>query len=156
MTNNHLRIDLSPREDKNKQLFYVGKLQYPGFIDLREGITFLVFLGESGCEEIQIATSNKNNTPFSNFIRKSDKVKITLETRTDKYKQNFYVCKLKLDGLIDCRGGVDFIVFTANLGMERLQIVAPIVKNSSAKPSTKTVVQGPEIIVRQRRLSVDT
>jgi hypothetical protein len=51
----NLTIDLKPRLDKNKQTFYVGKLECPALIDCSEGVVFLVYISEEGCEQLQIA-----------------------------------------------------------------------------------------------------
>ncbi len=61
MSNKNLCIDIHPSKDKNGNVFYVGKLQFPGSITLKDGATFLVFLSDKGCEQIQIACMDKND-----------------------------------------------------------------------------------------------
>lgn len=139
MINNHLKIELNPREDKNKQIFYLGRLRYPGIIDCTKGVTFLIFLSEDGDEELQIAPIDKNNVTFSKYNRKADRISILLESKKDQYGKIFYFCKLKFNGHIDCNkdeNGAAFIVFNAKSGAEELQIVAPInsIKKSYQEP----------------------
>lgn len=55
MSNKNLVIELKPREDKHKQIYYVGKIEAPVLIDCREGVVFLIYVSESGAEELQIA-----------------------------------------------------------------------------------------------------
>jgi hypothetical protein len=55
MSNKNLIIELKAREDKNHQVFYVGKLKFPGSIDCSEGVVFLIYTSEEGAEELQIA-----------------------------------------------------------------------------------------------------
>ncbi|HVI40123.1 MAG TPA: hypothetical protein VM577_05645 [Anaerovoracaceae bacterium] len=133
MNNNHLKIELNPREDKNKQIFYLGKLRFPGFIDCSNGATFLIFISEDGEEELQIAPLDKDNGSFSQHTATSDRVKISLESKKDQYGKTFYFCKVRLGGLIQCNKpeGAAFIVFTAKPGSEELQIVAPIITKSN-------------------------
>jgi hypothetical protein len=153
--NNHLRVDLNPREDKNQQIFYLGKLQYPGFIDCSEGVTFLIFLSQDGEEELQIAPSSQDNNVYNTYVKKPDRINVLLESRLDQYNKVFYICKLQFKGLIDCRHPVSFIVFNAKLGAEELQIVGPIIKNPLQPPKPSRRSKGPEIIIKSRRLSVD-
>lgn len=58
-----LSIRLVPRFDAQKKKFYVGRLQFPGTIQLEDGAVFLVFTSEEGAEELQVAVddSGKKN-----------------------------------------------------------------------------------------------
>lgn len=56
---NNLKIDLDESKDRNGKKFYVGKLQFPGDIDCREGVNFLVFVSDTGLEELQISIMGK-------------------------------------------------------------------------------------------------
>ncbi|MCZ2224457.1 MAG: hypothetical protein LC122_12610 [Chitinophagales bacterium] len=48
-------LKLNPRKDSEGRTFYVAKVEAPVMIDCREGAAFLVFIAESGKEELQIA-----------------------------------------------------------------------------------------------------
>lgn len=61
MSNNNLRIDLKTRLDKDGQKFFVGKLQFPGNLNCKDGVAFLIFVSEEGAEELQITGIDKNN-----------------------------------------------------------------------------------------------
>jgi hypothetical protein len=55
MSNKNLVIELKAREDKNHQVFYVGKLRAPVSIDCSQGVVFLIYTSEENAEELQIA-----------------------------------------------------------------------------------------------------
>ena len=121
-----MKIELDPREDKNGCLFHLGKLSFPGEINCSNGVTFLIFLSEEGDEELQIATINNENTTFSKYSKRDDRVKVSLEGRIDKYGKKFYVGKLMFKGIVDCNDGILFIIFTSKEGCEELQVVGNI------------------------------
>jgi len=56
---NKLSIRLYPREDKNGKQYFVGRLKFPGTIELKNGATFLAFISDPGYEELQVAVSEK-------------------------------------------------------------------------------------------------
>ena len=51
----NLNIDLKKRTDRSGKNFYVGKIKVPGLLNLEKGASFLVFISEDGCEQLQIA-----------------------------------------------------------------------------------------------------
>jgi len=55
MSNNNLTLDLRPKQDKDGNTFYVGKIKAPILIDASKGIVFLIFTSEEGSEQMQIA-----------------------------------------------------------------------------------------------------
>lgn len=61
MSNKNLTINLKPRKDVDGQTFYVGKLKCPAMIDCSQGVVFLVFVSDSGEEQIQIASMEKKD-----------------------------------------------------------------------------------------------
>jgi hypothetical protein len=54
-----LSIRLVPRFDEFGKKFYIGRLQFPGTINLENGAVFLVFTSEEGNEELQVAIDDK-------------------------------------------------------------------------------------------------
>jgi hypothetical protein len=123
----NLKIQLDPREDRDNNIFYIGRLSFPGVIYFDSGVTFLVFLSESGEEEVQITKNNKENSTYSKFSRRDDRLKIELDTRKDQYGKTFYIAKLKFNGSIDCSSNdIVFIVFNSKEGEEELQVVGSI------------------------------
>jgi len=54
MANNNLKIDLTPRVDKDQNIFYVGKLKVPANLELKNGVTFIIFTSQSGSETLEI------------------------------------------------------------------------------------------------------
>lgn len=61
MSNSNLKIDLNARNDKDGRTFYVGKLKFNGNISCKDGITFLVFVSDTGNEQLQIASMEKSD-----------------------------------------------------------------------------------------------
>jgi len=51
---NNLKIPLYAQKDKNGNTFYVGRLQFPGNINCKDGISFVIFNALPGEEELQI------------------------------------------------------------------------------------------------------
>lgn len=74
MSTNNLMIDLKQRTDADDRVFYVGKLKGPFSIDCKDGVTFLVFISDSGEEQLQIA-------PFQEKEKKD-------KTKDPDYSQN--------------------------------------------------------------------
>lgn len=132
MNINNLKVELDIREDKKGHIYHLGRLKAPCRIDLTRGATFLIFISASGEEELQIACNDKENTTFSRYSKKSDRLKVSIEDREDQHGQIFYVAKLQYNGYVDCSGekGAVFMVFTSKEGSEELQIVGKIVGNN--------------------------
>lgn len=61
MANKNLTIDLKKRTDIDGNKFYVGKLEFPGSINCKDGVVFLIFVSDDGSEQLQIANMDKNN-----------------------------------------------------------------------------------------------
>lgn len=61
MSNSNLKIDLHPREDKDSRIFYVGKLKFPGSINCKDGVSFIIFIAENGSEQLQICPMQDKN-----------------------------------------------------------------------------------------------
>lgn len=55
MSNNNVTIDLKARQDGDGKTFYVGKIKSPVLIDCSKGAVFLIFVSDSGGEQMQIA-----------------------------------------------------------------------------------------------------
>lgn len=147
MKNSNLIVDLEPRPDKKENIYYIGRLQAPITIDLSNGATFLVFLSESGDEELQIAVNNKENTTFSSCKRKRDRLEVRLDARDDQHGAKFYVAKLLMNGYINCHEEVVFMVFISREGSEQLQIVA---EGNIITSQEKSRSRGVEVIRKRR------
>jgi len=148
MNVNNLVIDLEPREDSKGNIYFLGRLRFPGIIDLTNGVTLLVFMSESGDEELQIAINDKENTAFNKFKQKRDKantrLEIRLDVRTDQHDKKFFIAKIQINGYIYCNSEVVFLVFTSRGGEEEVQIVGNI--NISTDISESNAVE----IIRRR------
>jgi len=59
MASEKLSIPLTATQDRNGKKYYMGRVQFPGTLNLRRGAVFWVFTSESGQEEIQIGVMDK-------------------------------------------------------------------------------------------------
>ena len=62
MSNKNITIDLKSRKDVDGEVFYVGKVEAPVFIDCSKGVVFLVFISDKGDEQLQIAPMDSKNS----------------------------------------------------------------------------------------------
>ena len=136
----NFKINLEARADKDQKTYYMAKLDAPVFIDASDGLAFLIFLSESGSEELQIAHAD-NDLHLSKFYLKDNKMKVKLQKRTDSYGAEYYLGKIKFNGLIDCSQNVSsFIVFCSKEGKEELQIVANFVQKPTRQVKKRKIV----------------
>jgi hypothetical protein len=126
MSNKNLRIDLEPREDSKGNIYYIGRLQVPLTIDFTQGLAILVFLSESGDEELQLAMNDKNNFSSGKVRKRRNRLDIPLDVRTDRHKKQFYIAKVQIDATVSCNNEVVFLVFTSRAGKEEVQIVGEV------------------------------
>lgn len=131
----NITIPLVSRQDKNNQIFYIGKTQLPMYLEADDGLAFLVFTSDPGAEEIQIGPIH-NNGQSNGFFNKhsiseesnseNSRIRVSLDRRLDQDGRRYYLAKLKFDGLMSCRQGITFLVYTSREGTEELQIVTQI------------------------------
>lgn len=137
---NNLKIELAPRFDKDEEVYYIGRLKFPGSIDCSNGVTFLIFLSESGLEELQIAVNDKDHVNFNRLIKKPDRLKIKLDSREDKDNNKFYIAKIMFNGYIKCNPELCFLVFKSKKGNEELQITGKFhYKKRAGKPVIEVI-----------------
>lgn len=86
---NNLSVELKPHLDGNGHTYYVGKLEFPGEIDCREGVSLLVFISEPGCEEIQIANLPKKNVDDKKEMKKAPSPPVVYKNHTNKNSDRF-------------------------------------------------------------------
>lgn len=132
----HFKIELDPREDKDRQIYYLSKKSGPLILNLKKGVAFLLFTSEDGNEELQIANLDNDTGHYSTFYRKDDRLKIRLDRREDSYGQVFYVAKLKANFNIDC-SDISFLAFLSKEGKEELQIVGKVDQNKNDRVSKR-------------------
>lgn len=54
MASEKLTIPLTATKDRYGKQYYIGRIQFPGTVDFKEGAVFWVFTSEEGSEELQI------------------------------------------------------------------------------------------------------
>lgn len=54
MASEKLTIPLTATQDRNGKKYYIGRVQFPGTLEFKEGAVFWVFVSEEGNEELQI------------------------------------------------------------------------------------------------------
>lgn len=60
--NNNLKIPLYAQKDKHGSTYYIARLQFPGSINCKDGISFVIFNAIPGEEEMQIGELYKQDT----------------------------------------------------------------------------------------------
>jgi len=121
-----ISIPLEAKKDSNENTFYIGKLQFNGMLSLEDGQSFMVFISDENCEELQIGPL----ASFKNYSRKimeteyvpNKKIHIPLRAHVDNYKKPYYVGELKGKGFIPANRGLFFTIFTSIEGREEIQI----------------------------------
>lgn len=61
MSSKNLTINLKKDKDRHGRIYYIGKCEFPGNISFKDGVAFLIFVSEEGCEELQIAGIKDKN-----------------------------------------------------------------------------------------------
>lgn len=89
---NKLSVALIPNIDRNGKKYYLGKLRFPGTIDCKDGVVFMMFVSEDGAEELQIGTlvdkprDSKSETRSGRFGFSEDTPVEVMTTRPNKYR----------------------------------------------------------------------
>lgn len=117
-----LIIDLKKQSDSDNNIFFMGKLQYPGSLDWHKGILFTLVIDE---EDPYLQVSQLHDLKLlSNFRQRSfidNKIHVGL-IRTNDPNQMIGAVKCPVNSDIDCSEGLFFTIFTAKLGDEEIQI----------------------------------
>jgi hypothetical protein len=131
-----LKIGLLPKEDRDGQTYYIGKLQFNGTLDFSKGQAFLVFL-EGELKQVHIAPLtcpeftnifNYYSTNKRKTFSRHNNIAVELEERFEniieenRSPRKFFVGKIQTDIVLDCSQEIVFLVFTADIGEEELQI----------------------------------
>lgn len=121
------RVELIKKLDSSQNPFYIGKLQLPGTLDFTYGISFMVFVAESGVEQLQIAPIDpvrRARIRDRGAVISDGKLTIDLHPLQDKNLKTYYVGEVI--GLSEMKlnlfSGIFFTVFTSIEGKEQIQI----------------------------------
>lgn len=120
-----LKIELRRTEGKDKNPYYIGKIQVPAVLFFQYGISFMVFNHQAEVEELQIAQI----VPEKLKLRRprilniyNGIIKIPLKPHIDCDQNTYYVGEGQGPVLLPIGGGLFFNVFTSREGQEELQI----------------------------------
>lgn len=105
--------------------YFIGKQQYPGTWDFDRGVSFMVFVAESGVEELQIAPADPSRRKSLNdggATLNNGKLTVDLHPMRDSNGCKYYVGEVTSLVKIDMFVGVFFTVFTSIVGQEQIQI----------------------------------
>lgn len=125
------RINLFPNKDKDGATYYIGRMKFPGTLNLNEGMAFIFYPYEDYSELHFCSLDSQdisNISDYSKNRRKREKPKHgNLPIELHKRKENnsdqiFYIGKIKVNINIQCANGVVFLVFIADENEEELQI----------------------------------
>ncbi len=147
-----LKIQLFPKDDTDGQTFYIGKLCFPGTINLGRGNLFFIYL-QDDIKELHICPieSIRMYDPAKYFSkrRKSTRsrhnnIAVELETcYNQETRQEFFSGSIAVDVTVNASEGIVFLVFVADTGEEELQIS---VGNNKKQEKRKS----PDILKKRR------
>jgi hypothetical protein len=136
-----LKIGLTAKEDTDRQVFYVGKLELPMSLNFFHGITFVIYTGKVNELHIYKTKSHEINDLFQYYSKPNSKLQknkygnivLKLDTmyeeQDDGKEATIYVGNLEFDGKLDFDEGIAFLVFVSDEGEEELQIAKSDRKN---------------------------
>jgi len=132
-----LKVQLFKLQDKWHNDYYVGKLQFPGTFDYGQGMSFMVFVSETGVEELQIGPvdpEKQSKKVFENRQLRSypAKIHIDLHASLDKNGNKYYLGEISGPGHTVTTDGIFFNIFLSKEGKEEIQI-GPLVHNRKKK-----------------------
>jgi len=121
-----LRVNLFRLTDSESNPYFVGKLQFPGDLNFKRGISFMVFVSETGSEELQIGPVDERKQSGkvlqNRGIRTSNKIHIDLHSLLDSNDNKFYLGEARGPMHIECEDGIFIAIFLSREGHEELQI----------------------------------
>lgn len=119
-------VKLIQKFDTNKDPYYIGKLQFNGVLDFEEGQSFMIFVAEDGCEELQIGLLDRRRIRSSSISgmrpTANGRINIDLHIHRDRNGKTFYIGEAIGPITMNMKRGVFFTVFLNQPGAEVLQI----------------------------------
>lgn len=99
--------------------YYIGKLQFPGTLDLKKGITFMVFTSDADYEEMLIGPMDHNkrskNVNPGVAVRPGGKIVASLHEAKDQNGNTYYIGEAMAPAIIECYHGIFFSIFVHDL-----------------------------------------
>jgi hypothetical protein len=119
-------INLIKVPDAAGRPYFIGKLQFPAIMKFERGASFMVFLAETGIEELQIAPidPSRRSKARANCGASitNGKFSIDLRPMIDFNGSVYYVGEAIGFFEMDLEPGIFFTIFTSIPGQERIQI----------------------------------
>jgi len=157
-----LKIQLFPKNDTDKQVFYIGKLCFPGTVTLGKGCVFFVYL-DGEMQELHICPTEALHidNPAQYYTRgrrkqarsRHNNIAIELEpsytTMEDGSEKRFFSGSMAAEVTVNASEGIVFLVFVADSGEEELQISVTGAKKENKKQKPQR--SSPEFEVIQKR-----
>ena len=118
------KIELKRNFDGHGNAYFIGKLQMPMTLEFDEGVSFMVFISDDGCEELQIAPldPSKSRGRISELTMTRGRLSVHLHKMFDKHGKPYYVGEASGMTSMKLRDGIFFTIFTSRDGEEELQI----------------------------------
>ena len=151
-----LKIQLFPKPDTDGQLFYIGKLRFPGTISLGKGSVFFVYL-EDDVKELHICTTDSLNVddPAKYYTKgrrkksrsKHNNIAIELSESISDEEVPFFSGSMAANVNVNASEEIVFLIFVADPGEEELQIsiseLKPVSKKRKPKPGVDIIRRRP-------------
>ncbi len=91
-----VKVDLERKVDRFDKTYYTGELQFPGTIDFSYGVSFMVFISDTGAEQLHIAPMDPRRLddphPTIRFKKTAhgEDIAISLFAKTDRFGKTYY------------------------------------------------------------------
>ncbi len=82
MANSPIKLQLDPRQDRFGQKYYIAKIESPVSIHYEKGVAFMVFVSQSGEEELHICPADggqKKSPQVYSFVRTATEIPEVVE-----------------------------------------------------------------------------
>jgi hypothetical protein len=134
-----------PRDNAGNP-YFIGKLQFPAIMKFEKGASFMVFLAESGVEELQIGPiePSRRSKARGGVSINNGRFCIDIHPMIDQHGKTYYVGEAIGLFEIDLVPGIFFTVFTSISGQEQIQISRLEVKQKPRYDGARTNTFNPK------------
>ncbi len=122
-------IRLFRKTDANFKFYYIGSFQFPGTMDFKKGVSFMIFVSKQDEERMYIGPIREDKKDEVARLQRINgtrtlfgKICVDLHSFTDGEGNIGYVGEALCPAFIDTTEGIFFTIFLSREGSEELQI----------------------------------